>query len=127
MFPIAKAALSIENIANYWSREIDPPASKNELLDNLVSAWWLGELRGDSVHSRLQLLKIMFNSMYRDHLGIIFIVGDDAGPLPVELPDGSVDLRHQIRVPSDNTENWDEASCRNAFHALAEITERSSN
>jgi hypothetical protein len=128
MWTITKAALSIEDIANYWSREIDPPRSKNELLDILVSAWWLGELHGDSAQSRLQLLKIMFTSTYRDDLGIIFIVGHDAGPPEIELPDGSliVNVRHQIRVRSSNTETWDEAVCRDAFQALADITEKSS-
>jgi hypothetical protein len=55
-------------------------------------------------------------------------VGDGAGPLPDKLPDGSlkVDLRPQIRVPSSNIESWDEAACTNAFHALAEETEKTS-
>ena len=53
MFPIAKPALSFGEISDYWSREISPPASSNELLNILVSAWWLGELRGGSVNSRL--------------------------------------------------------------------------
>jgi hypothetical protein len=129
MFPITEATLSLHDIAEYWSREIRPPASSNELLGILVSAWWLGELRGDSVHSRLQLLKIMFTSKYRDDLGIVFIVGNDAGPAQVVLPDDEpleVDVRPQIRVPSSNTESWDEAACRDAFHALAEVTKDSS-
>jgi len=128
MFPIAEATLSLDKIAEYWSREIHPRASSNELLGILVSAWWLGELRGDSVHSRLQLLKMMLTSKYRDDLGIIFIVGNDAGPPPVDLPDESleIDLRPQIRVPSSNVESLDEAACRDAFHALAEITKTSS-
>jgi hypothetical protein len=127
VFPIAESTLSFGEIADYWSREIRPSASPNELLSTLVSAWWLGELRGDSKHSPLQLLKIMFTSMYRDDLGIVFIVGDDAGPQPVELPDGflKLDVRPQIRVPSSGIDTWDEAACRNAFHALAEITEQS--
>src|SRR5262249_2341225 len=128
VFPIAKAALSLLEISDYWSREIRPSASPNELLSILVSAWWLGELRGDSKHSPLQLLKIMYTSRFRDDLGIVFIVGDGAGPLPVELPDDSLklDLRPQIHVPSSDTESWDEAACRDAFHALAEVTERKS-
>ena len=128
MFPITKLALSFRAISDYWSRHISPPASSNELLDILLSAWWLGELRGDFVNSRFELLKIMFTSMYRDDLGIVFIVGDDAAPPPVEWPDGTstIDLRPQIRVPSSNTESWDEAACTNAFHALAEVTEKSS-
>src|SRR6516165_8963446 len=129
MFPIAKPTLSFQETADYWSREIWPPASSHELLSILVSAWWLGELRGDSVHSRLQLLKLMFTSKYRDDLGIVFIVGNDAGPPQVDLPDDEprdIDLRPQIRVPSSNTESWDEAACRDAFHALAKVTKDSS-
>jgi hypothetical protein len=126
MFPIAKPALSFGEISDYWSREISPPASSNELLDTLVSAWWLGELRGDSVNSRLKLLKIMFTSMYRDDRGIVFIVGDDAAPPQVELPDGLIDIRPQIRVPSNDTESWDEAACRDAFHSLAQTSSKKS-
>jgi hypothetical protein len=131
MFPIQEPALSFRKISDVWSRAMHLPASSDELLSILVSAWWLGELRGDSVHFRLQLLKIMFTSMHRDDLGIVFIVGDDAAPPPVDLqagsPDGSleIDVRPQIRVPSSNVESWDEAACKDAFHALAEITEQS--
>jgi hypothetical protein len=48
MFPIAKPALSFGEIADYWTREIHPPASWEEILRTLESAWWLGELRGNS-------------------------------------------------------------------------------
>jgi hypothetical protein len=128
MFPIAKPVLSFLEISDYWSREIRPPASPNELLSMLVSAWWLGEFRGDFRHSPLQLLKIMYTSTFRDGLGIVFIVGGGEGPPEIKLPDGSsiVDVRPQIRVPSSNTETWDEAACTDAFHALAEATEESS-
>jgi hypothetical protein len=128
VFPIAKVALSLLEISDYWSREIRPSALPNELLSMLVSAWWLGEFRGDFRHSPLQLLKIMYTSTFRDDLGIVFIVGGGKGPSPVVLPDGSweIDVRPQIHVPSSNIESWDEAGCRDAFHALAELTERSS-
>ena len=122
MFPIAKDALSFREISNYWSRAINPPASSEELFHTLEAAWWLGELRGDSLHSPLQLLKKMFTLMRdRDDLGIVFIVGNSAGPLPIELPDGSVtvDLRQVIRVPSSDIKSWDEISCSGAFQALA--------
>jgi hypothetical protein len=67
----------------------------------------------------------MFTSKYRDDLRVIFIVGDDSGPPTVELPEDEpqeVDLSPTIRVPSGNIESWDEAACRDAFHALAEIS-----
>jgi hypothetical protein len=67
---------------------------------------------------------MMFTSKYSDDLGIVFIVGDDAGPPQIDLPDGSleIDTRPQIRVPPSNTETWDEAACIESFHALAEAT-----
>src|SRR5262249_28185198 len=72
-------------------------------------------------------LKSMFISMRdRNDLGIVFIVGDCASPLHVELPDEKVDLRHQIRVPSSNTESWDETACRDAFQVLAKTSSKES-
>ena len=123
MFPIAKAVLSFREISDYWSREINPRVSRKELLHTLEAAWWLGELRGDSVDSRLQMLQKMFTAMrHRDDLGIVFVIGNSPGPLPIQLPDGSytADVRQQIRVPSTNIDTWDESSCREAFQALAE-------
>jgi hypothetical protein len=74
MFPIAESTLSFGEIADYWSREIHPPASWDEILRTLESAWWLGELRGNSGPTRLQRLKNMFTSMrHRDDLEIGFI------------------------------------------------------
>jgi hypothetical protein len=127
MFPIATSTLSFGEIAEYWSREIRPTAKWEELLGALESAYWLGELRGISGPTRLQRLKNMFTSLrHRDDLGIVFIAGDCAVPLPVELPDLKVDLRHQIRVPSSNTESWDETACTNAFHTLAKTSSKES-
>jgi hypothetical protein len=125
MFPITKAALSFLEISDYWSREIHPPASPKELLHVLEAAWWSGELRGNSFHSPLQLLKKMFVSMRdQNDLGIIFIVGDDEGPPPIELPDGcvKVDIRQRIPVPSDDPDSWKESACGQAFGALAECS-----
>jgi hypothetical protein len=127
MFPITKAALPFLEISDYWSREIHPPAPPKELLHVLEAAWWLGELRGNSFHSPLQLLKKMFVSMRdQNDLGIIFIVGDHEGPPPIELPDGcvKVDVRQRIPVPSDDPDNWNETTCGAAFGALAEACSR---
>jgi hypothetical protein len=127
MFPIATSTLSFGEIAEYWSREIRPTATWEELLGTLESAYWLGELRGISGPTRLQRLNNMFTSLrHRDDLRIVFIAGDCAVPLPVELPDLKVDLRHQIRVPSSNTASWDETACTNAFHTLAKTSSKES-
>jgi hypothetical protein len=122
MFPIAEAALSFREIADYWSREIHPPASSNELLSILVRAWWLGELRSNSRHSRLQLLKMMFTSKYKDDLGIKFVASDGAGSPDEESL--KVYL-YEISVPSRDTKSWDVAVCNEALQGLGQVTKES--
>jgi hypothetical protein len=125
MYPIRTPTLSFLEISDHWSRDIKPPASRKELFHLLESAWWLGEFRGDAIHSRLTLLRKMFKSMRnRDDLGIVFIIGDGSGPEQIDLPDGSVmvDVRHQVRVPHGNPETWTEESCSEAFRALADTS-----
>jgi hypothetical protein len=126
MFPITKKSLSFLEISNYWSREIQPRASQNELLKCLESAWWLDEIHGDSALSRLEFLKRMFKSMqYRDDVGIVFIAGSDIYKAPEKyLPDGSalVTVKHQIPLPSSDTDTWDDCTCADAFQALAETS-----
>jgi hypothetical protein len=62
MFPIADDKLSIPQIADYWAREICPPASPAELQILIEKAWWRGELVGDGA-SRLTLLRA-FHQIY---------------------------------------------------------------
>jgi hypothetical protein len=83
MFPIPKGKLSFREIADFWSREIQPPASRKELLALLEEAWWLGEIVGDAGFSRPELLKNMFKSK-RLFPDIVFVTKDDAGP-PIAL------------------------------------------
>jgi hypothetical protein len=119
---IRSTTLSFGEIAEYWSPEIQSSASWEKVFCALQRAWWLGELPGDSSKSPLQLLKAMFTSIrHRDDLGIVFVVKGDREPEPIELPDGSleIDPRRPIPVPSCNTENWNEAACKDAFDALA--------
>jgi len=68
----------------------------------------------------------MFTSMRdRDDLGIVFTDGESAcGTPPRELSDGGfiVHVRHLIRLPSVDLDSWTEASCMEAFHALAQTS-----
>ena len=58
MFPIpSKRKLSIVEIAKHWSREIEPPASPQELRDVISKAWWRGELIATDGASRLSILR----------------------------------------------------------------------
>ena len=123
MFPIREATLSFGEISDYWSREIQPPASPDELLDILVGAWWLAEIRSSTGATRLELLKRMFERMYGNgDAPIFFIVGQSIPPPFQELPDGAllVDLRSRVSVPSSNIGIWDEDNCSDAFRALAQ-------
>lgn len=130
MFPLKSERLSLLDIAKYRSREIEPPASMSELLDLLERAWWLGEIRGSSKTTRLELLTRMFSSLRdRDHPGLVFLgKNDSCETLRQELPDGSLilDRRPRIPVPSVDVNAWDEAGCEAAFQALAQSPSRES-
>ena len=48
--------LTLDEIADDWSREIQPPRSKNELATELCKAWWRGEFeatRGPKRHQKI--------------------------------------------------------------------------
>jgi hypothetical protein len=123
MFPLSADRFSFLKIADYWSREIRPRASRDELLARLESAWWRGELRGNSWDSRLQLLAKMFEKRGEPELqSVAFVSPNDAGPpTEIPLPDGGVAVVRRIIYVPDATEDWTEASCRDAFEALASL------
>jgi hypothetical protein len=120
MFPISDDKLSFSRIANFWSREIKPPASAFELLNLLESAWWRGEIIGEAAVSRLQLIQHLFKSTH--DFGVVVVVGDQPGlPETKELPDGTVevDLRPRVNVPSTDTDAWNDTNCAPAYQILA--------
>jgi hypothetical protein len=123
MFPRSEEKLSFLNIAEYWSREGRPPASRDELLACLEAAWWRGELVGRAPRTRLQLLKMMFGSREsQSYQGIVFVAPNDSGRAAIaELKDGEVkvDLSPRICVPCE-ADDWTEDSCAHAFLRLAE-------
>ncbi|UPT96131.1 hypothetical protein J4G48_0045060 [Bradyrhizobium barranii subsp. apii] len=123
MFPLSAEKLPLREIADFWSREIKPRASRDELLARLESAWWRGELRGNSWDSRLQLLKKMFEKREEPELrSVAFVSPSDAGP-PTEVPlsDGSIAVVRRIISVPNASEDWTEASCSEAFEALASL------
>ena len=127
MFPIAEDKLSLIGISNYWAREIQPPATQLELFYLLEQAWWLGEIRGDSALSRLQLLQRVFQAMRdRRDVEIIFVQGENpTAPAEVTaLEDGGVlvNLRPRIPVPVGDPSDWAERACEPAFQALVQTS-----
>jgi hypothetical protein len=125
MFPISKDKLSIGEISDYWSREIQPKTSQLEIRGLLEGAWWRGEIIGDAQVSRLQQLKNMFKFKGRKDVRIVFVVDQEASaPQITELPGGGaeVDIRPRVCVPSSRTDLWTVDSCAAAFQNLAETT-----
>jgi hypothetical protein len=123
MFPISKEKLILRDIANYWSREIRPPATADELLNLMVRAWWLGELVGDT-SPRVELLKKMAAKRNKEDelTNLVFVTPDEVElPTTKELPGGitEVDFRPRVPVPSTAMEAWDDALCEDAFSVLA--------
>ncbi len=124
MFPLSAEKLSFLEIAKYWSREIQPSASWDELLASLEKAWWKGEIVGISPTTRLKCLAAVYEKWNRQELAdIVFVTPDDPGrPVKTELEDGCVNYdfsQKRISVPT-KIEDWTEDSCAAAFSALAE-------
>jgi hypothetical protein len=117
MFPISDATLSLSKIADYWSREIKPGASRLELLKLLESAWWREEFVPQVGASRLTLIR----HLYRASNDFVFILPDAPDVPEMELEDGAVevDLRPTIMVPSPESEAWNDADCALAYEDMA--------
>src|SRR5262245_155041 len=133
MLPIYKEdKLSVAKITNCWTREIQPPRSREELQDFLEAAWWRGELKTGTSFTRLALLKSLFRSARAGDLPKLVFVTQENPMLPqgIELPDGGRkfdrnDLeRPRIPVPLNDPETWTEASCESAFEVLAQAPSR---
>jgi hypothetical protein len=124
MFRRSADRLSFLQIAKLWAREIQPSASLDELVDELESAWWRGEIVGNSAKTRLQFLQTMFG--FRKNLGIAFVTPTEPGPPDfTELENGGVkvDISPRIIVPCE-TEPWTDESCAIAFETLANSPSR---
>jgi hypothetical protein len=120
MFPISADKLSFLKIADYWSRE--SRASQDELLAELEAAWWRGQIAGNSARTRLEVLRSMYDSRH-DLQSVVFVTPNDPGPqTETPLPGGGfvVDLAPRISVPNE-TDDWTENSCNDAFEELAQL------
>jgi hypothetical protein len=123
MYFISKSELSFAEISEYWAPELR--WSRDMVQAILEGAWWLGEILSVSRFTRLEFLKRLFKWMRNDDLPAIVFVTPRSAPPPgtIELPEGhlALDLRPRVFVPSEATETWSEASCIEAFQAMAEI------
>jgi len=123
---------SISDITDGWSREIQPPTSREELLDFFETAWWRGQWKTDGPLTPLALLKSMYRSAReRDLTTLVFVTKEDETISEgIELADGGLlfDVneleRPAILVPSNDPETWTEASCAAAFEVLSRTPSR---
>lgn len=120
MFPLPpEQLLSLARLADYYSREVQPAASKREVLTMLIGALWRGDLKGDSGVDRLTAVRLIFE---KGHDRIAFVIpGQEPPPTARERDDGNWDIILLVQVPLPNAkpESWTEETCAPAFDALA--------
>jgi hypothetical protein len=122
MFPIpTDRTLSIREIADYWSRAIDPHASPRELCDTMIKSWWRGELLVPDAPRPIDMLRFLYANVDRDE--VVFVIpGAEPASTVAQLEDGSVlvDL-HCVRVPLPNgsPESWTTENCGETLEAIA--------
>jgi hypothetical protein len=117
MFPIRESSLQFFKIADYWSREIVPKASPEELQNVIEVAWWRGDIVGTKSQGRLALLRGLIRT------NIIFPLGNRFTPPEVEeLEDGTVcvDIRPRVPLPSSDQASWIDEDCVQAFKIIAD-------
>ena len=113
-------SLTLFQIADDWSREIQPARSLDELLNELVAAWWRGELHAASGPTRLKLLRALFKTSRAEIP--FWVEGEDAPQTSWELPDGGVEVLifPVLPIPSSQPEAWTDEECAAAYEAIAE-------
>ena len=113
-------SLTLFQIADDWSREIQPARSLDELLNELVMAWWRGELHAENGPTRLKLLRALFKTGRAEIP--FWVKGEDAPQTSWELADGGVEvlLVPVLPIPSTHPEAWTDEECGAAYEAIAE-------
>jgi hypothetical protein len=119
MFPIpADRALLIRQIADYWSREIHPRASAEELCQEMLQGFWRGELRSIST-TRLTQLQWLYESGPTDRI-VLSPVDNEGFPMSLTNEDLR-DIPVHISVPNDSPDSWTEEDCSPTFRFLSEF------
>ena len=118
MFPVPSSQpLSFPKIADYWSREMNPSASSDELFLALLEAWWRGELIANGPERR-DILKAIHVSKPP-----FVAFGHPEAPEPhiFESTDSTVEVQYLVPLPNLQPETWDDDNCVLAYRAIAEV------
>jgi hypothetical protein len=109
MLPIHENVLSLSWITEYWFREINPLRTSAEIIQELLSAFWRGELALVGGNERQVIYPEIFLkciALKRDHPGFTLVDNPEViPPKMMERLDGGVviDLQTYIILPSDLT------------------------
>jgi hypothetical protein len=121
MFPIpSDQMLSFKDIADYWSGEIKPSRSQQQLRDHLSKAWWRGDLVAANGPSRVHLLRGLFAKCSHDILFVIPGVPEPPRSRPLEDGGMVVFLHPRVPLPNAQPATWTDTNCAEAFNAIAE-------
>ena len=96
-----------------------PWASPRELLNELTTGWWRGELVATGAH-RADVLRALYHVPPK---GVAFVLANNPDPPQIEeLPNRTVDVLWfwQITLPNLQPETWDDNTCAEAFKAVAD-------
>jgi hypothetical protein len=121
LYPIpAKKNLDLSEIADHWSREIEPRRSSREMLIDLGRAWWRGEFKSHGEITPLRVLNALFEESSSQLT--FWVQGEDPPQTVWEHPDGSAEflMRPVIPVPSSDPETWTDEQCVEAYEAIAQ-------
>jgi hypothetical protein len=120
MLPLVDEILPLEEIAEYWSRELRRVRTMEEIHNELLSAFWQNKLivyrasGGHSVDPRALLKPIRIRT---EHPGFRIIeTKDQLPPRATKNPDGSVDIDPTcyIVLPSDEN-SWTADILKSAY------------
>jgi hypothetical protein len=120
MFPIsAIRKLSLATVANYWSREMTPCATSEELLGELAKAWWRGELIASGAE-RADVLRAIYRHPPEY---VVFVFANDIDSvqiIPSTNGEVEVSFLSLVLVPNSTPQSWTNENCTEASGYIAE-------
>jgi hypothetical protein len=96
------------------------PRFRDEVLNELVKAWWRGDFVAAGGVKRVDVLRALYR-LYSNC--IVFDIPDSPSRLEItELPDGGAEVViYRVPLPNSNPDYWDDLNCAEAFNAVAEF------
>jgi hypothetical protein len=129
MLPIRENVLHLDQIAEYWSRELGGVRTPPEIYAELLAAFWQGALVVVHAHNlypidRESMLKAIDSTPNLEHPGFTLVDSAEMIPPKVEQhPDGrvTVDQGIYIVLPLDHTD-WTDEIVRAAYDEFAKLS-----